>query len=294
MIKFLIIFFLFLQTAQAQEGCSKVYSYLIFNSKNGDVISEEKSTKISYPASLVKLMTLYLTFEALENNKIKQEQVLTVSAKVEEIARVNKINSLKLKEGDKITVKEAIRGTIVKSFNETAEILAEAVAGDEWHFVRKMNDKAKKLGMNDTSFRNPSGLHEEGQYTTTYDLARLVLALQKDFPEYYHLFSLKEFKYRDTKYETHNNVLLDYKGAEGMKTGFTNASGFNLISIAKKNNYKVVSILLGCSTSKARDQFTKSLLDNAFLEKPTNPEVKITKNFDYKKQEIGRNEYDWR
>ncbi len=295
MIKFLIIFFLLFQTALAEEkGCSKAYSYLIFNGKNGEVISEEKSTKISYPASLVKLMTLYLTFEAIENHKLKQDQVLTVSTKVEEVAKVNKINSLKLKEGDKITVKEAIRGTIVKSFNETAMALAEAVSGDEWSFTRKMNEKAKKLGMNNTSFRNSSGLHEEGQYTTTYDLARLVLALQKDFPKYYHLFSLKEFEYRGVKYETHNHVLVDYKGAEGMKTGFTNASGFNLISVAKKHDYKVVSILLGCSTYKARDHFTKELLNNAFAKKSENPEAKISKNFDYKKPEINYSEYNWR
>ncbi len=114
---------------------------------------------------------------------------------------LNKINTLKLKQGDKITVKQAIGAVIVKSFNEAAVTLAEGVAGDEWEFARKMNEKARELKMLNTSFRNASGLHEEGQYTTSYDLARLVKAIKQDFPEYYKLFSLKEFTYKNKKYD---------------------------------------------------------------------------------------------
>jgi D-alanyl-D-alanine carboxypeptidase len=289
LLTFITVFSLLINVAKAQEGgCSEGYSYLIFDAANDNVISETRSEKIRYPASLVKLMTLYLTFEALQEKKIKMDQVITISARGEEISNVNKINTLRLKEGDKMTIKEAIQGVIVKSFNESALTLAEAVFGDEWDFVRQMNLKAEKLGMINTSFRNSTGLHEEGQYTTSYDLARLVIAMRKNFPKYYPLFSLKEFEFGGTKYETHNHVLLDYKGAEGMKTGFTNAAGFNLISSAKKSDQRIVSVLLGCASASSRDDFTKDLLDRGFdnLSKKEQKDFlhKILKRFDYNSQ----------
>lgn len=276
-------------------ACSDSYSALVFEENSGEILFENRSEAIRYPASLTKLMTLYLTFEDLERHHIKPDQVLKISAHGEEISEVNKINSLHLKEGDKITVREAIRAVIVKSFNEAAVALAEAVSGDEWSFVRKMNEKAKTLGMTNTSFRNASGLHEEGQYTTSYDLARLAKALKKNFPDYYHLFALKEFTYRGTKYETHNHVLLNYKGAEGLKTGFTNASGFNLVSAARKGNERVVSVLLGCSSYKLRDEMTKELLNQAFKklanEQKNDAKSKLSGGFDYAKKSA--NESDW-
>ncbi len=286
--KILLIFsFIFLLTSNSyafEKGCSEVYSYLVFDYKTSNIISENRSDRLAYPASLVKLMTLYLTFEAIEQGKLNPEQVLKISQRGEEISKVNKVNRLAIKEGDEITVREAIRAVIVKSFNEAAVTLAEAVSGDEWQFAHKMNDKASELGMINTSFRNASGLHEEGQYTTSYDLARLVIAMQKKFPGYYHLFSVKEFEYRGTKYETHNRVLLDYKGAEGMKTGFTNAAGFNLISAAKKGDHRVISVLLGCATAPRRDEFTKELLNKAFAKLEDHPDsffVKVSKGFNY-------------
>ncbi len=247
-----------------EKPCGKNYSAILFEEKSGKILFQKRADLTAYPASLVKMMTLYLTFEALENHKISADQELTISARGEEISKVNKSNTMRLKEGDKITVSQAIKATIVKSFNEAAVTLAEAVAQDEWSFVRLMNKKAAQLGMIESSFRNASGLHEEGQYTTAYDLARLSEAIKKDFPQYYHLFSLKEFGYDNKKYETHNHVLVSYKGAEGMKTGFTNASGFNLISAAKKGDDRIISVLLGCSTYQSRDELTKKLLDDAF------------------------------
>jgi D-alanyl-D-alanine carboxypeptidase len=228
-------------------------------------------------------MTLYLTFEAIENNKLNAAQELQISARGEEISKVNKSNSLHLKEGDKITVRQAIDAVIVKSFNEAAVVLAEAVAGDEWNFARLMNQKAAELGMINTSFHNSSGLHEEGQYTTAYDLARLAKAIKKDFPKYYYLFALKKFDYEGAKYKTHNHVLVDYKGAEGMKTGFTKASGFNLISAAKKDGERIISILLGCATFQSRDALTKNLLDKSFakLKQNQNFNANLAGNFSY-------------
>lgn len=291
-----LLFFTQSAAAQKNSGCSTVYSYLVFAEKNSDILLESRAEKISYPASLVKMMTLYLTFEALEQHKISPDTVLKFSARGEEISKVNKVNRLPIVEGDEITVRDAIRAVIVKSFNEAAVALAEAVSGNEWEFARKMNKKARELGMINTSYRNSSGLHEEGQYTTSYDLARLAAALQKDFPNYYHLFALKEFEYRGTKYETHNHVLVDYQGAEGMKTGFTNAAGYNLVAAAKKNDARVTSILLGCETYQKRDEMTKELLDEAFANiskhSRDSATVRLDKNFDYAKHHQRREEYE--
>mgnify|MGYP003386989466 CR=1 FL=1 len=237
---------------------------MVFDEKTDNILFEKNADRLSYPASLTKLMTLYLTFEALESGKIKENQVLKMSAYGAEISAVNKYSTFSAKEGFEVTVKKAIHAVIVKSFNEAAVILGEAVSGDEWHFSRAMNEKARQLGMINTSFRNASGLHHEGQYTTAYDLGRLTKAIKNDFPGYYHLFSMRNFEHNGLEYKTHNHVLEEYKGAEGMKTGFTNASGFNLISSAYKENHRVVSIILGCATYQGRDIVTKGLLDLAF------------------------------
>ncbi len=276
----------------AEKGCSANYSSLVLDERTGDILYGKRSDEQFYPASLVKVMTLYLTFEALEKNQLTMDKELTISELGEEISRVNKTNTLRLKVGNKITVRDAIYSVIVKSFNEAAVTLAETVGGNEWNFVRLMNEKAAELGMINTSFRNASGLHAEGQYTTSYDLARLAIAIKRDFPQYYHLFALKEFKYRGTKYETHNHVLVDYKGAEGMKTGFTKASGFNLITSAKRQDRRIISVLLGCATQQRRDKLTKELLNESFenLEKPKiypQLEAKLSKAFNYDVKEEG-------
>ncbi len=275
------------------DGCSDVYSSLVFVENNQDILTETRSDQLIYPASLVKLMTLYLTFEALEKKQLYPYQELTFSGRGEEISKVNKINTLKIVEGDTITVREAIRAVIVKSMNEAAVILAEAVSGSEWAFARKMNQKAKKLGMINSSFRNSSGLHEEGQYTTVYDLARLAKAIKRDFPDYYHLFSLKEFSFNGRKFYTHNHVLNEYNGAEGLKTGFTNASGFNLIAAARKGGKRVISILAACSSYQDRDEYTKVLLDRAFenlKNKKPKIQVRLKNIYDYMKKKGYKND----
>lgn len=279
----------------AEQGCSKVYASLVLEEKTKNILFEKRADEIVYPASLIKLMTLYLTFEALKNHQLDPEKVLTISERGEEVSRVNKGNSLHLKRGDKITTHEAILSVIVKSFNEAAVTLAEAISNSEWEFAKKMNDKAQELGMINSSFRNSSGLHDEGQYTTSYDLARLALAIKKDFPKYYHLFAIKKFSYHGVDYETHNHVLVDYRGAEGLKTGFTNASGFNLITTAKQNDRRVISVLVGCASYQQRDKFTKNLLNEAFEKLGRNEEreteISLSEGFNYKNK-IEKNFYE--
>lgn len=258
------------------KECSNNYSALVFEDKTGNIIFENDADEYRYPASLTKLMTIYLAFEALKNGKLHFYQELTANDRDEDISSVNKVLTLNLKIGDKINVREAIDGVLVKSFNEAAVMLAEAISGSEWKFVELMNEKAKKFGMKYTNFRNASGLPDLGQFTTNYDLARMVMAIRRDFPEYYYFFSTKETTINGVKYKTHNNVLFEYKGAEGMKTGFTNAAGYNLIAVAMRNNYRVISVLTSCASSKKRDDFTKELLDYGFqLLSKKHDEIKI-------------------
>jgi len=220
----ILIFLLLTNSAFGIEitDCSPNNSYVVFEEKNRSILLQKNANEKIYPASLVKLMTLYLTFEALENKKISLNTSIKISQRAEEISRVNKVNTLHLRQGQTITVREAILAIVVRSFNEAAIGLAEIISNDEWQFVKKMNNKALDLGMYNSSFRNASGLHDFSQYTTALDLARLAMSIKKDFPDYYHLFSLKHFKFHREKYKTHNHILDEYRGAEGLKTGFTN------------------------------------------------------------------------
>ncbi len=264
---FVILFFLKI-TVFADDNhinsCGEKNAYIVFDYESKNIITENNSEKIIYPASLVKLMTAYLTFEAIEKKQINFDQEIEVSEKSEEISKINKVNTLNLKVGDLITVKNALEALIVKSFNEASVSLSEIIAEDERSFVRLMNKKALELGMINTSFANSSGLHEEGQYTTVRDLARLVMAIKKDYPQYNYFFSLKKFNYKGIKHKSHNHVLNSYKWANGMKTGYTRMAGYNLISSASKNKKSIISILVGCESLKKRDQLSIYFLDSSF------------------------------
>ena len=181
--------------------------------------------------------------ESIEQKKITLEQEISISPKAAEISNINKITTLKFEAGDKISVEDALKGMIVKSFNGAAVALAEEVSGSEWKFAEEMNAKAKELNMNFTNFRNASGLHEFGQFTTNHDLAKLTKAIINDFPQYYYIFSIKNLAVDDKEFISHNLILLENENVEGMKTGFTSMSGYNLISTAKVGGQRVISIL---------------------------------------------------
>ena len=278
-ITFLLLFYNFQPLAYSQvlSTCSKDGALISVEEESHKILFENNSQKLIYPASLVKMMTTYLTFEALHKNQLTLHKELTFSSRAQEVSKVNKVNTLGVKEGNKITIEKALQALIVKSYNEASIVLAEAISDNEWSFVRQMNKKALELGMINTSFRNASGLHEEGQYTTASDLARLAIHLKKDFPQFYYFFAIKEFVYNNKIIKTHNRVLTEYEGAEGMKTGYTNASGYNLVSSAKNNNKRIFSVVTGCQSSRKRDNLSKFLLDLSFLESSEN------NNFYFKK-----------
>jgi D-alanyl-D-alanine carboxypeptidase len=276
---FLLLFYSFQTVAYSQvlSTCSKDGALISVEEDSHQILFENNSQKLIYPASLVKLMTAYLTFEALQKNQLNLHQKLTFSERAQEISRINKVNTLGVKEGNKISVEKALQALIIKSYNEASIVLAESIADDEWSFVRQMNKKALELGMINTSFRNASGLHEEGQYTTASDLARLAIILKKDFPQFYYFFGMKEFVYNNKTIKSHNRVLNEYEGAEGMKTGYTNASGYNLVTSAKNAKKRIFSVVTGCPSSRKRDDLSKFLLDLSFLEGQEN------NNFYFKK-----------
>jgi D-alanyl-D-alanine carboxypeptidase len=264
-----------------ENNCSTNNTYLVFDAKSQQVLLQKNANEIIYPASLTKVMTAYLVFDAIKNKKLQWQQKINISQKAHQVSLINKVNTLNLQPQQKISVLEATKAMLVRSYNETAVALAEAIAQDERNFAYEMNKKAQELGMNNTFFVNSSGLHSEKQITTAHDLAKLAFAVKRDFPEFYHMFGLTEFKISNTKtikirknkkktiikskkYYSHNEFLLNYTGAEGMKTGYTKASGFNLIATATKNNHQLFGILIGCESGKKRTKLMEMLLDIGF------------------------------
>jgi D-alanyl-D-alanine carboxypeptidase len=236
------------------------YSSLVVDSQSGDVVYQNGANKKLFPASLTKMMTLYLVFEALEEGRLSYHQNIPVSLK----ASMQPKTKLYLKQGETITVRDAVLGLIIKSANDAAVVLAEAVDGTEDKFARRMTMTAKQLGMKNTTFKNASGLPDSEQITTAYDMARLAIALRRDHHKYYPLFSKTSYKYKGSIITTHNRVLARYKWADGIKTGYTNASGFNLVTSTSHPNAKLVGVVMGGPTAGVRDNHMIQLLDYSY------------------------------
>jgi D-alanyl-D-alanine carboxypeptidase (penicillin-binding protein 5/6) len=239
----------------------KKEAYLIIDQKTGKVLYNKFGNDRRYPASLTKMMTLYNVFDALEHKKLHMNQKIKVSSYAASKPR----SKLGLIKGDEITVKDAILSLIVKSANDSAVVLAEAVSGTEPKFAIKMNMVAKKLGMKNSHFANASGLYDSNQYVTALDVAKLAIALKRDFPQYYNLFSRLDFEYKGRTIESHNHVTRLYPGAKGMKTGYINASGFNLVTTVERGDRHLVGVVLGEKTSNSRDKMMISMLDKHFI-----------------------------
>jgi D-alanyl-D-alanine carboxypeptidase len=213
----------------------------------------------SYPASLTKLMTVYLLLYDIERGKLSMQDQLVVSKN----AQFQPPSRLGLKAGDFISVEETLNALIIKSANDAAIVAAEAVSGTEKKFVEKMNLIANFLGMKNTTFKNASGLPDPEQITTARDMVALGQAIYKRFPEYFHLFGKRSFTYKKHTYKTHNKFLVSYKGANGLKTGYTCHSGYNLASSIYIDGKKLIGVVLGENTKKARDSLMKEMMDAA-------------------------------
>jgi D-alanyl-D-alanine carboxypeptidase len=239
---------------------SKKYAALVIDVKNNKVLHQANANQLRYPASLTKLMTLYLTFEALQKGKLSMREKLYVSQN----AAAQPRSKLGLAAGDRISVQDAIYSLIVKSANDISVVLAEAIGGTEHQFVKTMNTKAKQLGMHNSNFVNPHGWHHQNQYTTADDMAKLSLHLMNDFPKYYPMFAKTSFTHRGKIIAGHNHVMKRYQGAEGMKTGYVTASGFNLVTTVNKPYGKLVAVVMGGPSAKARDDHMIQLLNTSF------------------------------
>ena len=254
------LIFAFMSTSSQSLAAAPVSASIVVDEASGQVLSQSNADVLTYPASLTKMMTLYLTFEALQKGKITLNQALPVSAN----AASQPPTKLGLYPGETITVALAIRGMIIKSANDAAMVMGEALGGSVEGFAQKMNAKAQALGMTRTLFRNPNGLPDPNQHTTARDLSRLAAALYRDFPQYYPLFSETRFTFRGRIYLTHNRFVLNYPGADGLKTGYIRASGFNLAASASRNGRRVIGVVLGGRSPSLRDAQMWSLFDQGF------------------------------
>jgi D-alanyl-D-alanine carboxypeptidase len=247
------------------------YADIVIDANSGEVLHATNADKTNYPASLTKMMTLYLLFDALERGKIKLDQGLPVSQHAAE----QPATKLGLRKGSTIPVEKAILALIIQSANDVAMVVAEALGGSEQAFARKMTQTAQLLGMKHTIFHNPSGLPDPAQRTTARDMAVLALALMQDFPQYYDYFAVRQFKFNGRTYTTHNRLMQTYEGADGLKTGYTRASGYNLVTSAVRNGHRLIGVVLGGKTWARRDKQMVSLLDRGFSSVGTNEAVDV-------------------
>lgn len=263
--------------ARTGGGYAPPYAAIVVDMKTGKVLHEDNADARRYPASITKVMTLYLLFEQLEAGKIKLQTRIPVSA----YAASQPPSKLGLRAGETISVQEAIGALVTKSANDAAVVVAEAIAGSEQKFAKMMTYKARSLGMKNTVFRNPHGLPNSSQYTTARDLATLGRAIQERFPVYYKFFQTRSFAYKNGVHANHNKLLGRVEGVDGIKTGYTNASGFNLLTSAKFNNRQIVAVILGGKSGYARDQamtrLVGSYLPVAYAGKRTAPAIKETR-----------------
>lgn len=241
------------------SGAVAATSSIIINAENGEVLSSSAADTLRYPASLTKVMTLYITFDALEKGLIKLDDKLPVSRN----AANRSPSKLGVRAGETIKVKDAIMALIVKSANDCATVLAEGLGYTEENFAKTMTKVARELGMRNTTFKNASGLPNKAQKTTARDMALLGAAMYHHFPQYYSWFSAKKFTYKGQTIYTHNHLLKSFEGADGMKTGYTAAAGFNIITSAQRDGQRVIAVTMGHKTAKNRDQKVAQLMDKA-------------------------------
>lgn len=243
--------------ARAVPAYAPPFSSIVVDAKTGKVLHGKNMDAKRYPASITKVMTLYVLFEQLEAGRLNLNSRMHISAN----AASQPPSKIGVRAGDTITVKDAIEALVTKSANDVAVVIAEYVAGSEQKFASIMTQKARALGMKNTVFRNPHGLPDKAQYTTARDLSILGRAIQTRFPVYYNFFQTRYFTYKNAVYPNHNKLLGRVEGVDGIKTGYTNASGFNLLTSAKSNNRHVVAVVLGGRSGYLRDQAMTQLVE---------------------------------
>jgi D-alanyl-D-alanine carboxypeptidase len=241
---------------EARESYSPQFSSIIVDGNSGAVLASDNPDGSRHPASLTKIMTLYLLFERLDAGKMTLDSQMDVSEHASEQAPTK----LGLRPGQTIRVEDAIKGLVTRSANDAAVVIAEAIAGDEGDFAKLMTRKARALGMTRTVYRNASGLPDDDQVTTARDQSTLGRAIQDRFPRYYRYFSTSVFNYHGQSIRNHNHLLGSVEGIDGIKTGYTRASGFNLVTSMRRGNRHLVGVVLGGRSGGSRDAIMRNLL----------------------------------
>ncbi|MBL4616473.1 MAG: D-alanyl-D-alanine carboxypeptidase [Robiginitomaculum sp.] len=238
------------------------YASIVIVEKDGEVLHARHADQLRYPASLSKLMTLYLLFDAIERGNVGLDDRLRVSDK----AAKAKPSKLGLKSGTTISVEDAIRALVTKSANDVAIVVAERLAGGEARFASKMTKTAKLLGMSRSRFANGSGLPDKRQVSTARDMAVLAVSIRKDFPKFFHYFSLEKFVFDGRSFGNHNSLLGRIAGVDGLKTGFTNDAGYNIAVTVEREGVRLVVVVFGGASGAQRDAHARDLIDAAYKE----------------------------
>ena len=245
-----------------------------------EVLFEVNADTLNFPASLTKIMTLYIVFDYIHKDKLSWQTQLKVS----KFAASESPSKLYLEEGTSISVEDAVMALIIKSANDVATVVAENISGTEKEFAQLMTSYARNLGMNKTTFKNAHGLPNRAQMTTARDIAILANALITNFPNEYKLFSKTKFVWKNKTYKTHNKLMLSYEGADGIKTGYIRASGFQLAFSAVRKNKRLIGVYFGGDTGKQRNKSLAFLMDRSFkklkIEKTNNQKTVTSKKID--------------
>lgn len=243
------------------------YASIVIEADTDEVLHARYADELRYPASLTKVMTLYMLFDALDAGTISLTERLPVSAAADRMPA----SDLGLRAGSTIAVEDAIHALVTKSANDVAVVVAERIGGTEERFAALMTVKARQLGLSQTRFYNASGLPDDRQVTTARDMARLAEAVMEDHADYYHYFANPRFTWGRTTYKNHNSLLEDVDGVDGIKTGYTRASGFNLMASARRDGQRVIAIMLGGNSARARNAHVTDLIEAAYTALETRP-----------------------
>ena len=236
---------------------SERFAAIVIEVNTGKVLHQTRADAIRFPASLTKMMTMYMVFDALKQGKITKQSRIPIS----KLAARQPASKLALKAGSSISVDLALTAMTVKSANDVAYAVGEFISGSEAAFASAMTAKARSLGLVSTTFRNASGLPDKRQVTTARDMAKLGILLRKEFPQYYFYFKKQTMKFGGKTIRGHNRVLSRLKGADGIKTGYTRKSGFNLVTSAETSRGRVVAVILGENTGRIRDKHMIQLIN---------------------------------
>lgn len=269
-----IISFVFLMSCFCNFALAKDYrAVLVADIDSGQVLYQENAEQLNYPASLTKIMTLYLTFDALEHDRLKLDDYLIVSKYAADAQPVK----LGLAAGSKIKVEDAIKAVAVHSANDVARVLAENLGGGkEGGFAELMTNVATQIGLTQTNFENSSGLPNDDHMSTARDIALLSIAVYRHFPQYWKYFGIKTWTYNGKTYTNGNRLLDSYPGCDGMKTGFTNKSKYSLVATANRNGHHLMSVVLGAENKDVRANVATNMLNKGFAMVAGLPSVQKT------------------